>query len=102
PGQVSPEVPLEVAETIAYGDLTSGILALIAAIMVWYKVSGAKIMVWLFSIIGFGDVVMASYKGISAGLLDIPIGFNLYILNFYVPMLIVTHILIIKYTISTK
>lgn len=96
PGQVSPEVNLEVAQTIAYGDLLSGILALIAVVMVRYQVNGAKGMVWLFTLVGFGDVAFASFKGISAGLLDLPIGFNLYILNFYVPMLIVTHILIIR------
>ena len=96
PGQVSTEVPLDVAQTIAYGDLISGVLAIIAAVMVWYKLSGAKIMAWLFTLIGFADVVLASYKGIMAGLIDMSIGFNLYILNFYVPMLIVTHVLIIK------
>jgi hypothetical protein len=96
PGQVSPEVPLQVARTIAYGDLISGILAFVAAIMVWYKITTAKLMVWIFTIVGFGDVILASAKGIGAGLLDLPIGFNLYILNFYVPMLIVTHILILR------
>ena len=96
PGQVSSEVPFQVARTIAYGDLIAGILAFVAAIMVWYKTTAAKLMVWIFTIVGFGDVILASAKGIGAGLLDLPIGFNLYILNFYVPMLIVTHILILR------
>ena len=42
PGQVSSDVPNEVAQTIAYGDLVSGVLAILAAIMVWNKVNGAK------------------------------------------------------------
>ena len=96
PGQVSSEVPFQVARTIAYGDLIAGILAFVAAIMVWYKITTAKLMVWIFTIVGFGDVILASAKGIGAGLLDLPIGFNLYILNFYVPLLIVTHILILR------
>ncbi len=94
PGQVSSEAPMDVSETIAYGDLASGILAIIAAILVWNKVAGARLAVWIFTIVGFGDVVLASAKGIGAGLLNIDMGFNLYILNFYVPMLIVTHIMI--------
>lgn len=97
PGQISSEAPVEVAQTIAYGDLVSGVLALAAAIMVWHSITGAKSMVWLFTIIGFGDLILASVKGIGAGLLDLPMGFNLYILNFYVPMLIVTHIMIILF-----
>ncbi len=102
PGQVSPDAPLDVAQTIAYGDLISGVLALVAAILVWNKVNGAKLLVWLFTIIGFGDVVVASAKGIGAGLLDMDMGFNLYILNFYVPMLIVTHIMIVLLLIRQK
>ena len=95
PGQVSLEVPLNVAQTIAYGDLISGILAIITMILVWNKINGAKLLVWVFTIVGFGDVLVASAKGIGTGLLEMDIGFNLYILNFYVPMLIVTHIMII-------
>ncbi len=95
PGQVGSEVPVDIAQTIAYGDLVSGILAIIAAIMVWHKVKGAKMLVWLFTLVGFADVVVASAKGIGAGLIDMSMGFNLYILNFYVPMLIVTHIMIV-------
>ena len=102
PGQVSPDAPLDVAQTIAYGDLISGVLALVAAILVWNKVNGAKLLVWLFTIIGFGDVVVASAKGIGAGLLDMDMGFNLYILNFYVPMLIVTNIMIVLLLIRKK
>ena len=102
PGQVSPDAPLDVAQTIAYGDLISGVLALVAAILVWNKVNGAKLLVWLFTIIGFGDVVVASAKGIGAGLLEMDMGFNLYILNFYVPMLIVTHIMIVLLLIKKK
>ena len=99
---MSPDAPLDVAQTIAYGDLISGVLALVAAILVWNKVNGAKLLVWLFTIIGFGDVVVASAKGIGAGLLDMDMGFNLYILNFYVPMLIVTHIMIVLLLIRKK
>ena len=44
----------------------------------------------------------ASAKGIGAGLLSMDIGFNLYILDFYVPMLIVTHVMIIILFMKSK
>ena len=95
PGQVGADVPLDVARTIAYGDLLSGVLAIVAAVAVWYRIAVARLLVWVFTIIGFGDVVVASVRGIGAGLLDMDMGFNLYILNFYVPALIITHIMIV-------
>lgn len=95
PGQVSPDVPVDVARTIAFGDLLSGLLAIAAAILVWNRFNGARALVWVFSIVGLVDVAVASTRGIGAGLLDMELGFNLYILNFYVPMLIVTHVMIL-------
>lgn len=70
--------------------------------LLWYNVKGAKWVVWIFSLVGITDVAIASAKGIGAGLLDMSIGFNLYILNFYVPMLIVTHVLIIKVLLKNQ
>ncbi len=93
-------MPLDVSETIAYGDLVSGILALAAMIFARNNLTGRKVVLWLFSVVGIADVVWATKTGIGAGLLDMGMGFNLYILNFYVPMLIVTHVMIIKYLLK--
>ena len=100
PGQVDAGIAIGIKETIAYGDLISGILAIIAAVFVRYNFSGSKVLVWIFSIVGIADIIVATYTGISVGLLDTALGFNLYILNFYVPMLIVSHVLIIKYLLK--
>jgi hypothetical protein len=97
PGQVNPTITTMAKETIAYGDLSSAVLALLAALLVFYEVKGSKAAVWLFSVVGIFDIVLATSVGISAGFLRKDLGFNLYILNFYVPMLIVTHILILRY-----
>src|SRR5215471_14582262 len=74
PGQVSDNVPSDIAQTIAYGDLISAVLALIAMVMAWYKIAGAKAVIWIFTLIGFGDVIITSIKGIGAGLLNMPMG----------------------------
>ena len=100
PGQVNPTISAATKETIAYGDLISGILALLAAILVHNKVKGGRAVVWLFSAVGILDIMLASSVCISAGVLHKDLGFNLYILNFYVPMLIVTHIMIIRYLLQ--
>jgi len=91
PGQVSSEVPANVANLIAYGDLASALLALVTVIFLKYRLAGALAVAWLFNIIGVADIVAATGASIDAKMADIPIGFNWYIVNFYVPVLIVTH-----------
>src|SRR5260370_30497325 len=40
PGQIDPRVPTSAMEAIAYGDLASAVLALIAALFLYYRFSG--------------------------------------------------------------
>lgn len=102
PGQADPSLPLQVKETIAYGDLLSSLLAILALFLIRFKIPGSRIMVWIFSVVGIVDIIIATLSGIQAGALDLAMGFNLYILNFYVPMLIVTHVLILMYLIKAR
>ena len=96
PGQVSEAVPTEVAATIAYGDLTSAALALVAVLSLRYRWSGGIAITWVFSVVGIGDIVLAMVTGVGSRLYEFELGFNWYILNFYVPALIVTHVLIVS------
>ena len=102
PGQVSSEVPFDVATTIAYGDLVSGLLALVALAALKLRFAAALPLVWLFSVVGIGDVFLATAKGVGAQLYTYPLGWNWYILNFYVPMLIVSHIMIVHRLLTTR
>lgn len=95
PGQVASNVPQDVASSIAYGDLISGILALAAVLLLKYRLPGAILLTWIFNIVGIGDIVVALVKGVGAQLYTYPLGFNWYILNFYVPMLIVSHVMMV-------
>jgi len=45
----------------------------------------------LLNLVGITDIVVSTGAAIGAKMYDIPIGFNWYIVNFYVPLLIVTH-----------
>src|SRR6266852_3900868 len=47
PGQVDPRIPMDAMAGIAYGDLVSAILALIAVVFLHYGWSGAVAVAWL-------------------------------------------------------
>lgn len=96
PGQVAATVPTNVASTIAYGDLASAVLALLAALFLKYRWPGAVLVTWLFTVVGIADILLAGARGVGARLYEYELGFNWYILNFYVPALIVTHVMILS------
>lgn len=100
PGQVDASLDMGAKETIAYGDLISAVFAIGCALAIKSGFSGSKALVWVFSIVGILDIAIATKTGIEGGALEKYMGFNLYILNFYVPMLIVSHVLIIKYLLK--
>ncbi len=93
PGQVSASMPADAAAAIAYGDLVSALAALVAVMFLHGKWKGALAVAWIFNIIGSADVVNAIREAIGARMYDIPTGFNWYIVNFYAPLLIVTHVM---------
>ena len=95
PGQVAPTLPAGVAATIAYGDLASALAALAAVIFLKAKWRGALAVAWVFNLIGIADIVVSTGAAIGSKMYDIPIGFNWYIVNFYVPALIVTHVMMV-------
>jgi len=57
---------------------------------------------WVFNIVGIGDIVVATGASINAKMADIPLGFNWYIVNFYVPVLIVTHAMMVARLIRKR
>ena len=95
PGQVSALFPIKAAQILGYGHFISALFALLAVTMIWHKIKGARLAVWLFTVVGITDMLIASITGVSARVMHIPIGFNLYIATFYMPMVIVSHVLIV-------
>ena len=95
PGQVAPTLPSGVAATIAYGDLASALVALAAVVFLRGKWKGAIALAWVLNVVGIVDIVASTGAAIGAKMYDIPIGFNWYIVNFYVPALIVTHVMMV-------
>ena len=87
PGVVAHELPESFAVPAAYGDLATGVLALIAVLLLRAKSSAAIGLVWLFNIVGTLDLANAlRHVGVVSGF-----GAVWYIPTMLVPLLLVTH-----------
>jgi hypothetical protein len=96
PGQVDSSIPADVAAAVGIGDLISGLLALAALVALRLRAGAAIGLAWLFTFVGVGDLAFATYKAVGAQMYRFYMGWNWYILNFYVPMLVVTHVMIVR------
>ncbi len=87
PGVVARELPESFAVAAAYGDLATGVLALVAVVLLRAKWSGAIGLFWLFNIVGTVDLANALRH------VDVVSGFGAvwYIPTMLVPLLLVTH-----------
>lgn len=94
PGQISPSVPMDVMSTIAYGDLVSAVLAVIAAMFLHSRWNGAIGVAWIVNIAMSADYLYAGFLAASHELATYPMGGNWYIINYYVPVIGVVHVMI--------
>jgi hypothetical protein len=99
PGQVDPHIPADVAAAVGLGDLVSAVAALVALVALRLRARGAIALVWVFSVVGIADLVFATMKAVAAEMYRFPMGWNWYILNFYVPMIVVAHVMIVRYLV---
>ena len=91
PGVVARPLPEAFAARAAYGDLLTGVLALLALVALRNSWSVARVAVWLFSIVGTIDLINALRQG-DAWVTDF--GAAWYIPTMLVPVLLVTQIMI--------
>ena len=87
PGVVAEPLPDGFAASAAYGDLATGLLALVALVLLRANARGALAVVWLFNIVGTVDLLNAlSHQEV------VPyFGAAWFIPTFLVPLLLVTH-----------
>ena len=90
-GVVSPELPAAFAQPVAYGDLTTAILALLALGTLGTR--AGTVLTWVFNSFGTADLPFAFYQGGRISLPDTPglLGAGYFILTAYVPLLWITH-----------
>lgn len=102
PGVVSLELPAMFARPVAYGDLSSAILALLALAALGTR-TGAM-LTWVFNTVGTADLLFAFYLGSRISLPDTPglLGAAYFILAAYVPLLLITHGLAFRMLLRTK
>ena len=90
PGVVAQPLPGAFANPAAYGDLLTGVLALLALIALRTGWAGALPLVWIFNTVGTVDLLNAlRHANVVADL-----GAAWYIPTFLVPLLLVTHFMI--------
>jgi hypothetical protein len=97
PGVVSPQLPATAfARGLAYGDLATATLALIALAVLRSSLAG--LLVWIFNIVGTADLLNAFYQGNRLSLADKPgsLGAAYFIEILAVPLLLVTHVLVFR------
>jgi hypothetical protein len=93
PGVVGPNLPAGFATFAAYGDLATGVLAMLALFTVRIRP-----LFWLFvvvfNLVGVSDLVLDYYHAIQLGLPAVAgqLGATYAIPIIYVPMLMITHI----------
>ena len=92
PGAVYPNIPTQFTYPAAFGDMLTAVLAMIAIPAVAMQVRIAKLLVWVFNIVGSLDLVNAI---VLATIYDAApfMGPAYWIPAFWVPALIVTHYL---------
>ncbi len=93
-GQVDPKLPRSAIELMAFGDLASAVTALVAAIAVALKSKLATPLVTLFVIVGGIDFAVAIPVGLNAGVFESYIGGMWIVIEFFVPLVLLTQIYI--------
>jgi len=94
-GQVDPSLPEEALSAIAYGDLLAALSALIAAIALRGQSSLAVPLIWIFTLIGFADIVNVGRIAISLDLFNQYIGVMWFVAILFFPILLIAHIYIV-------
>jgi hypothetical protein len=93
PGVTGPYLPADFTAGAAYGDFTTGVLAILALLAVRIRP-----LFWLlvvaFNLVGFGDLLLAYYHAIVTGVPAMAgeLGSIYAIPIIYVPLLMITHV----------
>ena len=101
-GFVSPELGLEFASRVGWGDFIAATLALLSMAALSWRWSIAIPIVWIFNIWGTMDLLNAYYMGVTQlkdpGLM----GAGIYVPALYVPLLLVSHVLIFMLLLNVR
>jgi hypothetical protein len=93
PGVVGPNLPIGFATFAAYGDLATGVLAILALLTVRVRTLFWPLVV-AFNLVGTADILIDYYRAVQSGLpaLAGQLGATYVIPVIYVPVLMITHL----------
>jgi hypothetical protein len=94
PGAVDAAVPAEFRTMIGLGDMATAVLALLALVALRVRWPGAIPLVWVFLAVGMLDTVNAIIQSMRFSVFAHGLGFNWVIVTTYVPVLLVSSVLI--------
>jgi hypothetical protein len=97
PGVVAPQISsTQFARDLAYGDLITATLALIA--LAALRTNLATPLIWIFNLFGTADLLNAFYQGSRISLAQTPglLGAEYFIPTLGVPLLLVTHFIVFR------
>ena len=87
-------LPPGFAVPAAYGDLLTTGLAWLSIFALRLRPGWALPLVWLFNLVGIADLLFAMYQGAVTGLPFFQLGVAWLLLTFYVPLLLVSHVIV--------
>ena len=87
------EASLATQRVIAFGDLATAVLALVALLALRRGTPVARALMWVLAIVGTADLISATVTGVAGHLADTASGWSWFILAFYVPALWVAEVL---------
>ncbi|MBK7894556.1 MAG: hypothetical protein WAS33_30920 [Candidatus Promineifilaceae bacterium] len=94
-GQVDPSVPQAALSAIAYGDLLAGMSALLAVLALRGRSALAVPLIWLFTIIGFADLVNVGRIAVNLDLFNHAVGVMWLVAIWYFPTILIAHVYIV-------
>lgn len=97
PGLVSADLPAAFAQPVAYGDLAAVVLALVALAALRYRSATAVPALWLFNVVGFGDLIYANISTFKDHVNPASLGVAYYLAVVNVPAMMVVHVMIFLY-----
>ena len=93
PTVLSGAVPREFAEPVAYGDLLTTVLAIVALIALHYGAGAAIGLAWIANVVGIVDLANALVQGIRFDAGHLPLGAFWFVVTVLVPILWITHVM---------
>ena len=98
---LSPGMPLAFAVPTAIADTTTAVLAAVAFVALQRRAMSARLLVWLCTVVGVGDLLIAFPHAAQTGAID-HLAAQWYVPVFAGPVMVVAHVACIATLLQTR